>query len=79
VARVLPTHESFYSDEKIVQLSYGARFFFRGLTDFADAQGNIEWEPRHLATVILADVNSVDLAIGYMAEIQQVGLVEVDA
>lgn len=52
----------FFSDEKLVQCSFGARLLFAGLWCFADREGRFLWKPKQIRLEVFPDQPEVDVA-----------------
>lgn len=74
MARIRTLKPEFWTDEKIVALSYETRLFFQGMWNFADDCGHIENEPLRLKLQILPN-DPVD-ATEQIKALVDAGLVE---
>jgi len=73
MAKIRTIRPEFWTDEKVVELSYAARLVFIGLWNLADDFGLMEYSPKRIKMQILpADSAEIE---GIMAEISGQGLV----
>jgi hypothetical protein len=73
MARIRTIKPEFFSDEKLVEVSFGARLLFEGLWVFGDDEGRLPYSPRRIKMQIFPGDN-VDVD-ALLAELLRVGVV----
>lgn len=63
MARIRTVKPEFWTDEKIVELSFEARLFFIGLWNYADDYGILEWSPKRIKMQLFPadNINIIEL------------------
>jgi hypothetical protein len=65
VARIRTVKPEFWVDEKVVELTFGARLLFIGLWSFADDQGYVDYSPKRIRMQVFpGDQVDIEALIG---------------
>lgn len=75
MARIRSVKPEFWTDEKVVELSFQARLLFIGLWNFADDDGRMVYSPKRIKMQIFP-ADSIDVS-ELVGEIQRNGMVQV--
>lgn len=75
MARIRSVKPEFWTDEKVVELSFQARLLFIGLWNFADDEGRMVYSPKRIKMQVFP-ADSVDVS-ELVGEIQRNGMVQV--
>lgn len=75
MARIRSVKPEFWTDEKVVELSFPARLLFIGLWNFADDDGRMVYSPKRIKMQVFP-ADSIDVS-ELVGEIQRNGMVQV--
>ena len=68
----------FWEDEKVGELSFGARLLFIGSLNYADDEGYIRWNPEYInSSIFIYDNLSKNKIKSFMKELENLKIVEV--
>jgi hypothetical protein len=68
----------FWEDEKVGELSFGARLLFIGSLNYADDEGYLRWNPEYLqSSIFIYDKLSKNRIKSFMKELEKFKIIEV--